>query len=65
MNGSQLMRLDNVGTEINDTHRYFRGLTIGQQTPGFWGVIAWYQSLRVDGHGFRHCIHFTFMFCVT
>ena len=25
----------------------FRGLTGSQQTPGFWGVIAWYQSLGI------------------
>ena len=25
----------------------FRGLTGSQRTPGFWGVIAWYQSLGI------------------
>ena len=25
----------------------FRGLTGGQQTPGFWGITAWYQSLGI------------------
>ena len=25
--------------------RVFHGLTGCQQTPGFWGVTAWYQSL--------------------
>ena len=25
----------------------FRGLTDSQQTPGFWGVTAWYQSLGI------------------
>ena len=25
----------------------FRGLTGSQQTPGFWGVTAWYQSLAI------------------
>ena len=40
MNGSQLMRLNSVGTEIYDIHRYFRGLTVGQRTSGFWGVIV-------------------------
>ena len=25
----------------------FRGLTGSQQTPGFWGVTAWYQSLGI------------------
>ena len=38
MNGSQLMGLDSVGTEIYDIHEYFRKLTIGQRTPEFWGV---------------------------
>ena len=27
-----------------DIHECFRGLTGSQQTPGFWGVTAWYQS---------------------
>ena len=27
--------------------RVFRGLTSNQRTPGFWGVIAWYQSLGI------------------
>ena len=35
MNGSQIMRLDSVGTEIYDVHGYFHGLTVGQRTPGF------------------------------
>ena len=35
MNGSQLMGLDNVGTRIYAIHEYFRGLTVGQRTPGF------------------------------
>ena len=26
-------------------HECFRGLTGSQRIPGFWGVIAWYQSL--------------------
>ena len=25
----------------------FHGLTGSQRTPGFWGVIAWYQSLGI------------------
>ena len=25
----------------------FHGLTGSQQTPGFWGVTAWYQSLGI------------------
>ena len=37
MNGSQLMGLDNVGTEIYAIHGYFRGLSVGQRTPGFLG----------------------------
>ena len=32
------MRLDNVGIDIYDIHRYFRELTVGQRTPKFWGV---------------------------
>ena len=43
MNGSQLMGLDCMGVEIYD----IRGLTIGQRTPRFWGVTAWYQSLGI------------------
>ena len=27
--------------------RVFRGLTGSQQTLGFWGVTAWYQSLGI------------------
>ena len=27
--------------------RIFRRLTGCQRTPGFWGVIAWYQSLGI------------------
>ena len=34
------MGLDSVGVEIYDIHGYFHGLTIGQRTPGFWGVIV-------------------------
>ena len=30
-----------------DIHEYFRGLTGSQQTPGIWGVTAWYQSLGI------------------
>ena len=29
MNGSQLMGLDSVGTEINSIHGYFRRLMVG------------------------------------
>ena len=43
MNGSRLMGLDSVGTEIYDIHEYLRGLTFGQRTLGFWGVTK--------GHG--------------
>ena len=32
MNGSQLMGLDNMGTEIYDIHGYFRKLTVGQRS---------------------------------
>ena len=39
------MGLDSVGAEIYDIHEYFHGLTVGQQTLGFYGVITWYQSL--------------------
>ena len=35
MNGSQLMGLDCVGTEIYAIHVYFHGLTVGQRTLGF------------------------------
>ena len=27
--------------------RVFYGLTGSQRTPGFWGVIAWYQSVGI------------------
>ena len=47
MNGSQLMGLDNVGIDIYDIHGYFRKLTVGQRTPGFLGITAWYQSLGI------------------
>ena len=42
MNGSQFMGLDIMGTEIYDIHEYFRELTVGQRTPRFWVIIAWY-----------------------
>ena len=35
MNGSQLMGLDNVGTEIYAIQRYFHKLTVGQWTRVF------------------------------
>ena len=38
MDGFELMGLDNVGSEIYNIHEYFRGLMVGQRTPGFWGV---------------------------
>ena len=38
MNGSQLMGLDRVGTEIYNIHGYFRELTVGQRTLEFWCV---------------------------
>ena len=31
------MGLDNMGTKIYTIHGYFRGLTVGQQTPKFLG----------------------------
>ena len=40
MNGSQLMGLDSVSIDIYDIHGYFRELTVGQRTPGFWGVTT-------------------------
>ena len=35
MDGSQLMGLDSVGTEIYDIHGYFYGLTVGQRPLDF------------------------------
>ena len=37
MNGSQLMGLDSVGTEIYAIHEYFHRLTVRQRTPRFLG----------------------------
>ena len=34
------MGLDSMGFEIYDIHGYFRRLTVGQRTPGFWGVTT-------------------------
>ena len=34
------MRLDSVGIDIFDIHGYFCELTVGQRTPGFWGVTS-------------------------
>ena len=50
------MGLDNVGVEIYDTHGYFLRLTVGQRTPGFWGVTIytrrkykkWEETLKID-----------------
>ena len=28
-------------------HTGFRRLTVVNETPGFWGVTAWYQSLGI------------------
>ena len=47
MNGSQLMGLDNVGIDIYNIYGYFHELTVGQRTPEFWGVTAWYQGLGI------------------
>ena len=33
------------GVMLPDIHEYSHGLTGCQQTLGFWGVTAWYQSL--------------------
>ena len=40
MNRSQLMGLDSVGINTYNIHGYFRELTVGQRTPGFWGIIG-------------------------
>ena len=40
MNEFQLMELDRVGIDIYNIYGYFRELTVGQQTPGFWGIIG-------------------------
>ena len=37
MNGSQLMGLDSMGTEIYAIHGYVCGLTVGQWTSWFLG----------------------------
>ena len=40
------MGLNNVGAEIYDIydiHGYFRRLTVGQRTPGFWGCHTSYS----------------------
>ena len=29
-------------------HPGFRWLTLVKETPGFWGVTAWYQSLGIQ-----------------
>ena len=44
---------------VTQHSRVFRGLTSIQRTPGFWGVIVWYQSLciripRELGFGIHH-----------
>ena len=44
MNGSQLMGLDSLGTEIYDIHEYFRGLTTDQQTPSFVVSHVWSEG---------------------
>ena len=33
--------------QVTRHSRVFRGLTGSQRTPGFWDVIAWYQSLGI------------------
>ena len=47
MVGSQLRGLDNVGTEIYDIQEYFHGLTVGQQTLGFWGVTLLVRKFSI------------------
>ena len=43
-------------------HTGFRRLTVVNETPGFWGVIAWYQSIGIQipkarwGMGLGHAI---------
>ena len=41
------MGLDSVGAEVYDIHGYFHGLTVGQRTPGFWGVTKLHVKLVV------------------
>ena len=58
MNRSQLMGVDSVGIDIYDIHEYFRELTVGQLTLGFWGITPWYQSLGIQTSKARSlCIH--------
>ena len=40
MNRSQLMGLDSVGIDVYDIHGYFRELTVGQRTLGFWDFTS-------------------------
>ena len=35
------------GIETCDIHGYFRVLTVGQRTLGFWGVTSWYKSIGI------------------
>ena len=41
------MGSNSMGTEIYDINGYFRGLTVGQRTLGFWDVTAWYQIIGI------------------
>ena len=44
-------------------HIGFRRLTVVNRTPGFWGVIAWYQNLGIRipkarwGMGLGHAVN--------
>ena len=44
-------------------HIGFRRLTVVNETPGFWGVTAWYQSLGIRvprawwGMGLGHAVN--------
>ena len=42
------MGLDTMGTEIYTIHIYFRGLTVGQRTPGFLGCHIFYIILSFN-----------------
>ena len=47
MNRSQLMGLNSVDIDIYDIHRYFRELTIGQQTPEFLRCHPCHYKLKL------------------
>ena len=58
MDGSQLRGLDSLGTEIYDIHEYFLKLTVGQQTPGFWGVTLYFDDMIYMGSSSSHMREF-------